>query len=165
MRAVATLLLGSPLFQAMDILTHKTTLVPASEFLPEKADLYLRMAGLAPLHDECALWSAPCCEKVAVMAVGRALMGRYEGKELWSPLLTPHSPLKPTIWLYSAQHLLYIKVYDNELRLAEVVRAENEADVHYYLSSLKRALPAAEYELLIEGSGAKGLRAITKYYW
>lgn len=149
----------------MDILTHKTTLVPAEEFSPERAEEFLRMAGVAPQHDESALWSSPTQGVVAVMAVKRSQMSRYEGKSLSSPLLTHLTVQKPTIWLYAAQHLLYIKVYDTRLLFSEVVKAECEADVHYYLSNLKRALPQKEYELMVEGGGAKGLRSITKHYW
>ena len=55
--------------------------------------------------------------------------------------------------------MLYTKVYDNGLlRLAEVIPAVSEAEVRYFIESLTKQFPPAEYELRLTGDDTKQLR-------
>ena len=54
------------------VLTHKTVLVPAEVFERESAANYLALAGLGCTESECAVYSEPQRQQIAVMAVDRA---------------------------------------------------------------------------------------------
>ena len=54
------------------LVTPRTLLVPREAFRPDRAERYLRIAGLAPLADETTVHSDPAAPEVVVMAVARA---------------------------------------------------------------------------------------------
>lgn len=153
-----------------ELLTPKTLLVPAEEFDPQAAEALLAAAGMAPTDDETAVWSAPEDEKVGVMAFDRATIGmlraRYgEALHLATPLLDPFGPAVPTVLLDQRGDLLYIKVYDRDLRLAEVVPAASDEDLLYVMESLNRHEPLRRYELQPAGDlSASGRRALRRYF-
>ena len=69
----------------------------------------------------------------ALAAVHERLGGRAR---YTTPLLCVPQTSVPTVWMYYAAGLLYIKVYDGKLRFAEVVPAPDEADLLYMLERL-----------------------------
>ena len=125
-------------------LTPRTMLVPREAFAGELAASYLAAEGLAPLEGECAVWSDTQQQTVAVMAIDRAVLDALHAK-------------------YGS--LLYVKVYRTILQLAEVIRAENDADVLYFVERLAGIFPPADYELHVEGEGGAALRKLLKGYY
>ena len=128
------------------VLTHKTLLVPAEVFERESAPNYLALAGLGCAETECAVYSDPQRQQIAVMAVDkecRRQLAETAGDRVTftSPLLFQPKFAGQGAWLIHTDGLLYIKIYDNVLRLAEVVRAQGTADVLYYLGRLDRTVP------------------------
>ncbi len=148
----------------MKILTHKTTLIPSGEFVPEEAARYLELCGMRCTSSECAVWSKPVGGAVAVMAVNRLKLEQLPANETFtSPLLEgPEMPSSPTLWVASYEGLLYIKVYDPKLVLAEVLPMENREDLLYYIATLAERLPLRQYHLVVEGERSAGVRKILK---
>lgn len=146
-----------------ELLTSKTQLVPQEEFSPAAAEALLRAAGMACSGDECPVWSDPSLPAVAVMAFDttavNTLRTRYaERIEFTSPLLFRPRCVRSTVWLYKHDELLYIKVYRDGLRFAEVLTAENDADLLYYTELLGREFPLREFELYPAGKDARTAR-------
>ena len=149
------------------VLTHKTLLVPAEVFERESAPNYLSLAGLGCAETECAVYSDPQRQQIAVMAVDkecRRQLAETAGDRVTftSPLLFQPKFAGQGAWLIHTDGLLYIKIYDNVLRLAEVVRAQGTADVLYYLGRLDRTFPLKTYPLCLSGSDTLA-RQLRKY--
>lgn len=150
------------------VLTHKTLLVPAEVFERESAPNYLALAGLGCAETECAVYSDPQRQQIAVMAVDkecRRQLAETAGDRVTftSPLLFQPKFAGQGAWLIHTDGLLYIKIYDNVLRLAEVVRAQGTADVLYYLGQLDRTFPLKTYPLCLSGSDTLA-RQLRKYF-
>lgn len=139
------------------VLTHKTVLVPVEFFDRESAGNYLDLAGLGCSETEKAVYSDPQQQQIAVMAVDEECR-RYLTETLGdravftSPLLYEPKLVGPGIWLIHTDGLLYVKLFDKRLRLAEVVRAQGTADILYYLGQLNREVPLTSYPLCLSGS-------------
>lgn len=151
-------------------LTPRTMLVPREAFAGELAASYLAAEGLAPLEGECAVWSDTQQQTVAVMAIDRevldALHAKYgERLSFTSPLLHQPKFSGNAVWMMRCGSLLYVKVYRTILQLAEVIRAENDADVLYFVERLAGIFPPADYELHVEGEGGAALRKLLKGYY
>lgn len=146
------------------ILTHKTTLVPAEIFRPEEATLCLEFCGLRCEASECVVWSEPREGVVAVMAADRSVVEQYpKGTPYRTPLLEgPVAPTEPTVWLAGYGNLLYIKVYDPTLRLAEVLHLESEEDILYYVATLGEMIPTRKYRLQTAGEDPAVLKRLLK---
>lgn len=141
----------------VELLTLRTTLVPEEFFDEACAGELLAAAGMAALPGERAVWSAPQQNAVAVMAAAEdalaAVHERLGGRARYTtPLLCVPQASVPTVWMYYAAGLLYIKVYDGKLRFAEVVPAPDEADLLYMLERLGSEFRLRDYTLRI-GSG------------
>lgn len=150
------------------VLTHKTVLVPNEVFERESAANYLALAGLGCAESECAVCSDPLREQVAVMAVDEGRLRQLTeaaGDRIvyTSPLLHRPDFAERGVWLMHADGLLYVKVYDNGLRLAEAVRAQGTTDVLYYLGRLDRSFPLENHPLVLSGSDTLA-RQLRKYY-
>lgn len=121
------------------VLTSKTTLVPAELFDAERAAYYLAEVGLAPRYGECAVCSEPCNDMVAVMAISKECHAALQGV---TPALTFITPLlggnvvEQGSMLHLEDNLLYVRVYGNGLRFAEVVECKSDADILYYLTKI-----------------------------
>ena len=126
----------------VELLTPRTMLVPEELFDKEHAGEVLAAAGMAALPGECPVWSAPQQNAVAVMA----------------PLLCVPQTSVPTVWMYYAAGLLYIKVYDGKLRFAEVVPAPDEADLLYMLERLGSEFRLRDYTLRIGSGDGRALK-------
>lgn len=147
------------------VLTPRTTLVPAELFDAAQAERLLAAAGMAPAGGECAVWSAPHCDAVAVMAAPRAAVAQVRERlgadvGFTAPLLGGPQTALATIWVCSVAGLLYIKVYDETLRYAEVVPVAADADAEYLFERLGAEFPTRERTLLLAGDETKRLRKL-----
>ncbi|WP_417013289.1 hypothetical protein [Alistipes sp.] len=150
------------------MLSHKTVLVPAEVFERESAANYLALAGLSCTESECAVYSEPQRQQIAVMAVDRAqhrLLTEGAGDRIvyTSPLLHRPDFPKQGVWLMHTDGLLYLKVYDDGLRLAEAVRAQGTTDVLYYLGRLGRSFLLGNFPIVLSGSDTLA-RQLRKYF-
>lgn len=139
------------------VVTHKTVLIPAEFFDRNGAATALRLAGLECSETETAVYSDPQAQQIAVMALDKK---RHEqlcetfGDRLFytSPLLFQPKFTGSGVWLMHIDGILYIKLYDKVLRVAEAVRAQGTADILYYLGALNRSIPLRDYPLCLSGS-------------
>lgn len=153
-----------------ELLTPKTLLVPQEEFDAAAAEKLLEAAGMPRAEHECAVWSDPGQTAVAVMAFGCAqieALRTHCGARLQftSPLLFKPTCAAQAVWLCRKDDLLYIKVYDNGLRMAEVVTVQTEADLVYYTEMLHRAFELARYELCLAGEFDGAARKMLRRYF
>ena len=80
------------------------------------------------------------------------------GARYTAPLLCVPQTSVPTVWMYYAAGLLYIKVYDGKLRFAEVVPAPDEADLLYMLERLGSEFRLRDYTLRIGSGDGRALK-------
>lgn len=150
------------------VLTHKTVLVPAEVFDKASAANYLALAGLAPDAAQTAVYSDVQQQQIAVMAVDAGCHARLSealGMRLayTSPLLHQPRFTGSGLWMAHTDGLLYLKLYDKVLRLAEVVRAQGTSDILYYLGRLGRIVPLRDLPLRLSGSSTLA-RQLRRYF-
>jgi hypothetical protein len=122
------------------VLTTKSTLVPAEFFDAHHAADCLAEVGLAPTMGECAVYSNAKSNVVAVMALNKHCYEQLteaipSGVTFTSPLLDDELPEKGSI-LHLEADVLYVRVADGGLLLAEAFECKNDADVLYYLAKV-----------------------------
>lgn len=149
----------------IELLTPKTVLVPAELFDRTQGAELLAAGGLAPTDGECVVCSAPVRETVAVMALpapaAASVAERFGSRASFTtPLLHGPETERPAVWLCRRGGLLYVRVYDPALQLAEVIPAAEDADVLYFIERLGAAFPLAEYVLHAAGDDAARLRRL-----
>ena len=149
----------------VEILTPQTLLVP-SEFLQTMtpAEL-LAAAGMACSEKQQAVRSLPKAlnagtEIVAVMAIGEEALQAVRERlgyraSFTTPLLYGPTAGRPTVWLYLRAGILYIKVFDRALRMAEAIPAATDADVLYFIDRLSKAFSLEDMLLHTIGRNAK----------
>ena len=152
---------GTPV--EVELLTPKTVLVPAELSDREDDRALLASSAVSVADDECVVRSAPGSSAVALMAVPstliRDLTERYGDRlHYTTPLLHEVRTEQPTVWMDRRDGLLYIKVYDPALQLAEVIPATDDADILYFIERLGSAFPPAEHVLRVAGDDAARLR-------
>ena len=141
----------------VELLTPRTMLVPEELFDEEHAGEVLAAAGMAALPGERAVWSAPQQNAVAVMAAAvRERLG--DRAHYTTPLLCAPQASVPTVWMYYAAGVLYIKVYDGKLRFAEVVPAPDESDLLYFFERLGSEFRLRDYTLRIGSGDGRALK-------
>ena len=153
----------------VELLTPRTMLVPEELFDKEHAGEVLAAAGMAALPGECPVWSAPQQNAVAVMAAAEnalaAVHERLGGRARYTtPLLCVPQTSVPTVWMYYAAGLLYIKVYDGKLRFAEVVPAPPTRPTCYTCSNGSEANSLRDYELRIGSGDGRALKRLGGYF-
>ena len=122
--------------------TAKCVAVPQEVFKGEECEAYLAASGITLDSNECAVHSNTSHPVVAVMAIDKAchklLTERY-GKQIsyTTPLLITPMPEQGSV-LHLAEGVLYIRVANEGLRLAEVVAAANDGDILYFLEHTHR---------------------------
>ncbi|MEG1623001.1 MAG: hypothetical protein RR330_06495 [Alistipes sp.] len=126
-----------------NVLTLKTILVPNDVFDPQDAAQYLVASGLACDPTEVAVYSDLQQPIVAVMAMDQtcaAMIHARCGQDVafTSPLLWQPKNCTASVWMYGIDGLLYLKIYRESLRFAEVFSADSPADASYYLALLDR---------------------------
>lgn len=153
-----------------ELLTPKTLLIPREEFDATVAGKLLEIAGMPPAEDECTIWSESEETAVAVMAFGceqiEALRKRFGDRlHFTSPLLFTPQCAPASVWLCRKEDLLYIKVYDDGLRFAEVVTIQTDADLLYYIELLNREFKFAQFELCPAGEiGGTAYKMLRRYF-
>ncbi len=148
----------------VEVLTAQTLLVPAELFSVEEAEALLAAAGMAVEPGFRAVWSDPSREQVAVMAIPEGTLRLLDGKFgevcYTTPLLEAAGDCDKTLRLARRGCLLYIKVYDAGLQLAEVIPAADEAGILYCLDRIGGVFPLADYTLRLSGDGGPALRKL-----
>lgn len=140
----------------VELLTPHTMLVPAELFDMERAaDLFA--ANGMPVHPEnCIINSDPQAEIIALMEINKEQLDLIEGKlgeraRYTSPLLYVPLTTDRDIWLCRRGWLLYIKVYAETLRMAEVIEAPSDADIRYMIERLGSELALSDFRLRAAG--------------
>lgn len=146
----------------VELLTPKTMLAPAEAFDKSCAGALLAAAGIPVQANECVVCSDSGARTVAVMAVGteplRQLTERFgEDIRLTTPLLHEPASQGPTVWIRRTTGLLYIKVYDAGLQLAEVIEAPEDADIRYFFERLGTEFSTKNHTLLVAGNTSRAL--------
>lgn len=121
----------------VEIITPRTTLMPVEvELSPAEV---LRMAGLAPLATECAVACRAKDGMVAVLAVDSALYSIITASEdvvCTSPLSAVDTS-RDGVTLNLSGSVVYIHIVEGgELRVAEALEVDSDADIVYYLERL-----------------------------
>jgi len=132
----------------VEVLSVKTTLVPAEYFVAGHEADYLALAGLACAPDETAVATSYEGETIAVMAIARKaydILSAAFGTDIeyLSPLAA-QCPVecKDAIWAHGDGSVLYIKVYGGgAMRFAETAYAADVQETAYYLSRVADAFP------------------------
>jgi hypothetical protein len=140
------------------LLTAKTTLVPAEFFDMTHAADYLADVGLAASVDEVVVTSKPVNGVVAIMAIaGRALADLQSvATEMvfTSPLLAEQTVKQGSV-LHLEDNLLYVRVYGDDLRFAEVMSVESDADILYYLTVVDKVYGICNMSAHAKGDAAR----------
>lgn len=137
--------------ETIEWLTLQTVLVPKELFRSEEAASLLEVQGLGLKAGQRAVWSDPHEAIVAVMAVPEELLARFDAAVgHTSPLLHTPTMQQSTIWICDAGQLVYIKVYNPTLQLAEVLPVQSEADRHYLIERLAERITLEEYLVVLE---------------
>ena len=136
------------------LLTAKTTLVPTEFFDMTHAADYLADVGLAASMDEAVVASKPVDGVVAVMAIAERCLAEVQSvaaeMAFTSPLLYGQSVEQGSI-LNLEDDLLYVRVYGDGLRFAEVMEIKSDADILYYLTVINEV-----YAIFNMSAHAKG---------
>ena len=149
---------------AVEVISPRTMLLPRALYQKEKAAALLSANGMPARADETIVANTTANQQlVALMAIpweALDLLSDKLGNEIrfTTPLLTPLCATEPTMWIEHTASLLYIKVYDAKLQLAEVVPAASEADLELFFDQLDGEFPTKGYTLFCHGSNAKSLK-------
>ncbi len=145
---------------AVELLTPRTTLVPAELFDESRAEELLAACGKAAKVGERVVCSDRQAEVVAVMAADAAVLQQVAEKlgsraHYTTPLLRVPEQPNHTVWICRMAGLLYIKVYEASLVLAEVLPVATESEIVYLFERLRAAFPLDKYRLQIGGEEQK----------
>lgn len=153
----------------IELLTARTTLVPAELFDADSATALLAAAGIAVAAGEQPVWSTTEGEIVALMVIDReslrTLRARFgERLHFTTPLLAaPASQTDgPTVEMLHTHDILYIKVYDAALQLAEAVPVATESELLYLCERLHAEFPTERYTLRLAGTMDKRWRSLLR---
>lgn len=150
----------------IELLSPRTTLAPEAARGVEQPEELLRLAGVPCRENECALWSEAVEGIVAAMAIDRSTHQQLpEGCSFTSPLLDNSLRGEHVVALSRYENLIYIKVWGQELRLAEVITVAGNEDLIYYISRLGELIPLREYTLRTGGESPRELQKLLKNYF
>ena len=126
----------------VEIVTHKTTLVPQTMFRAESAVKYLRMVGLAPAVNEVVVYSPAVDDRVAVMALNKECFAQLslafgDAVTFVSPLLLGHAP-KDGVLIEIVGDVLYVRIYNGGMLFGEALEVKNDADLLFAVESIDR---------------------------
>ena len=145
----------------VEVLTPRTMLVPQALLNKEGMNEIMELNGMAPKHHEMVVCDTHSDQQVAaLMAVPRAAVEQIERRVesplvFTSPLMTPLCATEPTAWIGFYNSLLYIKVYEDRLRFAEVISAPTQTDVAFFMDRLGREFPLQHFLLFVSGDESK----------
>ncbi len=134
----------------VELLTEHTLLVPEQFYAAEGIRAAFAASGMA-LDQEMQI--IPIRTDKGMMALvalttdeHETLKRAYDEEVRYTtPLLSPVGNIEPTIWLCDTGDLIYIKVYDPKLQMAEVVPVEDAADRDYLLARLTQSCDPNRY--------------------
>jgi hypothetical protein len=128
----------------VELLTDHTLLVPEQFYAAEGVRAAFAASGMAidnemqiiPIRTDKGMMAL-----VALTADMHEALKRAYGDEVryTTPLLSPVGNIEPTIWICDTGDLIYIKVYNPKLQMAEVVPIEDAADRDYLLARLTQS--------------------------
>ncbi len=130
--------------EEVELLSPATVLLPQAAFDPQHPEALFAANGL-PLAAEQRILTATqestdgaSVALVAVTAETQASLTAWcsEGVRYTTPLLTPVEAAEPAVCICDAGHVVYIRIFDAGLRLAEAVPVETEQDRLYLLERL-----------------------------
>lgn len=134
----------------VELLTEHTLLVPEQFYAAEGIRAAFAASGMAldqemqiiPIRTDKGMMAL-----VALTTDEHEALKRAYGEEVryTTPLLSPVGNIEPTIWLCDTGDLIYIKVYDPKLQMAEVVPIEDAADRDYLLVRLTQSCDPNRY--------------------
>lgn len=136
----------------VELLTDHTLLVPEQFYAAEGIRAAFAASGMA-IDSEMQI--IPIRTDKGMMALVALTADEYEalkrtyGEEVryTTPLLSPVGNIEPTIWICDTGDLIYIKVYDPKLQMAEVVPIEDAADRDYLLARLTQSCDPNRYTI------------------
>lgn len=141
---------------SIELLTPLTLLVPGELFDPRTAAALFAAHGLPlPEAGMRIVQNSDGGPLLGVMAVPEEAMRRIEerfGAEVRfsTPLLRPVAAAEPTVCICDTGTLLYIRICDPALRLAETLAVASEADRSYLLARLAERIDPKQYVLQLE---------------
>ena len=134
----------------VELLTNHTLLVPEQFYAAEGVRAAFAASGMTldsemeiiPIRTDKGMMAL-----VALTTDEHEALKRAYGEEVryTTPLLSPVGNIEPTIWLCDTGDLIYIKVYDPKLQMAEVVPVEDAADRDYLLARLTQSCDPNRY--------------------
>ena len=149
-----------------ELITAKITLVPEVMFDPERIVEYLAFVGIAPAHDEVAVYSPAVDDKVAVMAIAKScyekLVAEF-GKNITfsSPLIQGHAPKQGAL-VDLVDDVLYVRIFNGGMLFGEAVAVANDADILFALESVNKIYSI--YNMHVRARGDKErLAKLTKH--
>ncbi len=145
----------------IEIITERTMLAPIEVLDPEKANELMRVAGInLDGEEQVVIVRDEQAGIAALMALPRVLIATVEERygnhfEFTTPLLRTRICTEPTAWLYLANDLIYIKVWDGgKLRMAEVLPRKKEEDSLYYAAMIDRRFGLNRFRVVVAGTKA-----------
>lgn len=134
----------------VELLTEHTLLVPEQFYAAEGVRAAFAASGMA-IDNEMQI--IPIRTDKGMMALVALTTDEHEalkhayGEEVryTTPLLSPVGNIEPTICICDTGDLIYIKVYDPKLQMAEVVPVEDAADRDYLLARLTQSCDPNRY--------------------
>lgn len=151
----------------VEVLAPQTMLVPVELFDADRAAELLSINGMPVTADQCVVCTAPQQENIAIIALPTEAMRQVEEQlgsraHYTTPLLVTPQQTAESVWIHQTPELLYIKVYNQTLRLAEVIAVSSDADILYFIDRLGAEFPLAGYRLQVTGERTKSLVKLLK---
>lgn len=153
--------------EEVELLTPATLLVPRPQFDPQHGAALFAAAGL-PLAEGTEIVTASAGqsddeaeELLALIAVDGATRQALEelcdaGVRYTTPLLSPVKTKEPVVRICDTEHVLYIRLFDAGLQLAEAIPVETEQDRLYLLERLCERIDPKRFVLGLEDRSGCG---------
>jgi hypothetical protein len=145
----------------IEVITERTMLAPTEILDPEQATELMLIAGFClDKEDQVVIARDEKTGIAALMALPQVLVATVEERygdhyEFTTPLLRTRVCPEPTAWLYLANGLIYIKVWDGgKLRMAEVLPRKKEEDSLYYAAMIDRRFGLNSFRVVVSGTKA-----------
>lgn len=145
----------------IEVITERTMLAPTEILDPEQATELMRVAGFClDKEDQVVIAHDEKTGIAALMALPRVFVTTVEERygdhyEFTTPLLRTRVCTEPTVWLYLANDLIYIKVWGGgKLRMAEVLPRKKEEDSLYYAAMIDRRFGLNDFRVVVSGTKA-----------
>lgn len=147
----------------VELLLPHSLLVPNTLYRKENEAELFAASGMPLAQNETVIACSSRSHGVVLVAMEaemqKQLREKFPNARYASPLESVPQNTENTIWIAKKSRLLYIKVYRTGiLRLAEVIPADSEAEIGYFLQRLDQLFPLKEFCLQITGEEPKQLK-------